>query len=105
MFTLKLYRRTAPDTVITKVLSVHHVQTMTFEHGDNKALEIWAFDGPEPSTYLSFLVGDEARHRADFGANPEPNMTLRPEHDWFGWGLLENAAGKTTEHFRPAGYG
>ena len=105
MFTLKLYRRVSPDAVITKVLSVHHVQTMSFEHRESeithKALELWAFHGPEPSTYDSYLIGEREKHApaaSDHG-------TLRPEHEWYGWGLLENEAGRTTEHFRPAGYG
>lgn len=103
MFTLKLYKRTSPEMVITKVLSCHHIETLSFQHMDediahHRGLEIRAFEGPEPSHYLSFLIGDETKHVLYAGPKP-------PSPDWWGWGLLENAAGKTTEHFRPAGYG
>jgi hypothetical protein len=112
MFTLKLYRRVSPDAVITKVLSVHHIQTMSFEHIDpddidavkHKALELWAYDGPEPGPYLSFLIGEREKHGLSSEAR-DAGIVLRPEHDWWGWGLLENESGRTTEHFRPAGYG
>jgi len=111
MFTLKLYRRVNPDVVITKVLSVHHVQAMSFEQEEvdrkavriytNKAIELWAFHGPEPSAYDSYLVGD----REKFKPVLKHTGVLRPEDDWWGWGLLENEAGRTTEHYRPANFG
>jgi hypothetical protein len=112
MFTLKLYRRVNPDKVITKIVTCHHVQTMTFEHADDrpgyehydphKALELWAFHGPEPSTYDSYLIGDRERHVPSVS---DVGVVARPADDWYGWGLLENEAGKTTEHFRPASFG
>jgi hypothetical protein len=112
MFTLKLYRRVSHDAVITKVLSVHHVQTMSFEHASaernyppEKGLELWAFDGPEPGPYKSFLIGEREKHGLSSSEARDAGIVLRPEHDWWGWGLLENENGRTTEHFRPASYG
>jgi hypothetical protein len=105
MFTLKLYRRRDHETVIMKVVTVHHVQTMSFQHNDpdgieHKAIELWAF--PDTSSdYDTYLIGEADKHRTpiDMGVSPPtPGW-------WYDWGLLENAAGKTTEHFRPAGYG
>ena len=36
---------------------------------------------------------------------PELGMDAINGDNNFGWGLLENSDGRTTQHFRPAGYG
>ena len=101
MFTLKLYRRVNPEMVVTKIVPCHHVETLSFQHGEDKAISLRAFDGPEPSSYLEFNIGDAEKHRT-----PEDKKISPDTPDWwFGWGLLENEAGRTTEHFRPAFWG
>ena len=92
MFTLKLFRRTNGQ-LITKVLAVDHVQTMEIGR-DKKTLEIWAFKTPSGDGYEAYFVGER-----------EKNMTALNEANHFGWGLLENWEGNTTQHFRPASYG
>ena len=98
MFTLKLYYRREDGNLVTKISTYHHVEARAFGAENAKAIELWAFHGPEPSHYDSFLIGDmKAQPNRE-----DPNFI---SEGWFGWGLLENAAGKTTEHFRPASYG
>lgn len=100
MFTLKLFRSHGGQ-LTTKVVAAHHVVSMTI--GQGRALELWAFHGPEPSTYETYYIGE-----------PEPGMEAHGdeglhlhhgENSWWGWGLLENWEGNTSEHYRPAGYG
>lgn len=92
MFTLKLYKRNGTQ-IVQKILSVDHVQVMSI--GQNgRMLELWAFERKEPSEYYGFYIGER-----------EEGMDAIGEDNHWGWGLLENAAGKTTEHFRPASYG
>lgn len=90
MFTLKLFRR-RNGQLVTKTISVHHVQTM--EIGTRgKMIEVWAF---QPSgDYDAYFIGD-----------PDPGMDALNEDNHWGWGLLENEAGRTSEHYRPASYG
>lgn len=107
MFTLKLYRRLPdigegiPQHKHFKVLSVHH--TLVMEIGaQGRALELWTFPTEASMPYETYYIGE-----------PEPQMEAwnQPTHldyesgSWWGWGLLENAEGKTTQHFRPANYG
>lgn len=108
MFTLKLYRRVNHDTVITHIVPCHHVQTMTFEHADqrvdypaHKGLELWAFNSAAPSDYETYLIGEPEHHAVVDQAGDVVGMSPK----WYGWGLLENENGRTTEHFRPASYG
>lgn len=92
MFTLKLYRR-KNGQLVTKVLAVHYVTTM--EIGENrKTLEIWAYKSEQGGDYESYYVGER-----------EETMTALTDDNHFGWGLLENLEGNTTEHYRPASYG
>jgi hypothetical protein len=92
MFTLKLFKRVNGQT-ITRTLAVHHVQTM--EIGVNRrTMEIWAFKDEEPSPYVVYYVGER-----------EPEMNALTWANHWGWALLENGQGNTTEHYRPAGHG
>lgn len=105
MFTLKLYRRNpplegAPGEIVTKIIPVHEVTTVQIGK-ERKALELWAHrDGADRETYY---IGE-----------PEPGMDAYEKdgnhlefgpYSWWGWGLLENWEGNTTQHFRPASYG
>jgi hypothetical protein len=96
MFTLKLFRR-KNGQLVTRIVAVHHVQVM--EIGTNKKmLEIWAFhsaagDGRLRGDYDCYYVGEK-----------EPDMDAANDDVLFGWGLLENWEGNTTQHFRPASY-
>lgn len=104
MFTLKLYRtaKNGSPQRITQIVAAHHVTCMSIgERGH--ALELWAFDGPKPSTYTTYYIGD-----------PEPGMEAYDRENahletgdgsWWGWGLLENWEGNTSEHYRPGAYG
>lgn len=113
MFTLKLYRRgrstisDAPPVprasqLVTKIVTCHHVLIMEIgqhasdggPHGKTKTVEIWAFSGLEPSNYETFYVGERTT-----------SMTALDDDNHWDWGLLENAQGRTTEHFRPHSYG
>lgn len=105
MFTLKLYRRLphleGRQEKVTRVVQAHHVQVQ--EIGKTGcALELWAFDGPEPSDYTSYYIGEPEPGMDAFG---KPTHLDHGDHSWWGWGLLENSQGKTTEHYRPASYG
>lgn len=103
MFTLKLYRRKGPDSVqkTTMVMTVDHV--VAHEIGEKKkALELHAFNGPQPSGYNIFYVGEPEEGMDAFG---KPLHLDIGDQSWWGWGLLENAAGNTTEHYRPGSYG
>lgn len=92
MFTLKLYR-SRNGQLVTKFLTVDHVTSMTI--GENKrTLEIWAHMTPQGGDCQPIFVGAH-----------EPQMDGVPAEEFWGWGLLENAQGKTTEHFRPSSYG
>jgi hypothetical protein len=83
---------------VTHIESCHHVEAREFGEGNAKAIELWVFDGPAPSHYRSFLIGDEK-------AQPNREDPNYISEGWWGWGLLENEAGKTSEHYRPASYG
>lgn len=98
MFTLKLYKRLGPGPgvdVISHVMAVDHVQTR--KCGDH-ALQIWAFHAPAPSHYDTFYVGD-------FGPESDAVDDININGNHYGWGLLENWEGNTSEHYRPASYG
>lgn len=97
MFTLKLFKRLGDGPgvdIVSRVVAVHHVQTRKIESG----LEILAFHGPEPSGYDTYYVGD-------FGPECDAVDDIRYYGNHWGWGLLENWEGNTSEHYRPASYG
>lgn len=108
MFTLKLYRRLpalpeagVPPHKHRKVMSVHRV--MVLEIGkEGRALELWAFPN-ESNDYQAYYIGEPELGMDAYG---QQGLHLDYEpHSWWGWGLLENWEGNTTEHYRPAGYG
>lgn len=95
MFTLKLFRRTngLGSQLVTSITQVDHVQVM--EIGTSgRMIELWAFAFEGPSTYESYFIGEK-----------EDGMDSVNEYNNWGWGLLENANGVTSQHFRPASYG
>ncbi len=98
MFTLKLFRRRADHSLFTKVFTVDHVETIEIPNlkaGDPpRTLEIRAFENNVTGYYENYYVGERTAE-----------MTALTDENHFGWGLLENSAGKTTEHFRPYTYG
>lgn len=98
MFTLKLYRY-QNSQLITKILEV--ADLISKEIGSKNALlEIHAYkDKTNSAGYDVFYIGER-----------EPGMDAIEESGYWagsiwGWGLLENLAGKTTQHFRPSSYG
>lgn len=91
MFTLKLFRRRADGSLFTTIFSVHHVDTIVIAP---HTLEIRAFESAVTGYYENYYVGERTAE-----------MTALNDENHFGWGLLENGAGKTTEHFRPYTYG
>ena len=108
MFTLKLFRRHPhvegiPNTKMHMVMVVDHVVVSEIgnQDRDEKALEIQTFqaDGSYDTYYVGVPdVGMDAYGKDDLHLGSGP-------YSWWGWGLLENSAGKTTEHYRPASYG
>lgn len=103
MFTLKLYRRRGPDTKqkMRKVVAVNRV--VVLEIGEKgQALEMWAFTGPG-NEYEHYYIGEPEPGMDAFG-KLDLHMGIEP-NSWWGWGLLENWEGNTSEHYRPAGYG
>lgn len=92
MFTLKLYKRYPAQTggVTSQIRSVDHISTMQI---GEETLEIRVFKTPQSHPYESVYVGKRT-----------PEMTAIDDDNHWEWGLLENAAGKTTEHFRPYTY-
>lgn len=96
MFTLKLYRY-RPESgdgnyITTRIVAVDHVEAMEIT---KELIQLRAFHGRPPSglDYATFYIG---RRGADMSAIDDDNH--------WEWGLLENAAGKTTQHFRPYNY-
>lgn len=113
MFTLKLFRRLpdpgadADDRIRTqkqtKVIAAHHVVTIEMGTKKSPSLELWAFHGPEPSSYDAYYIGEPSEGMDDFG---KTGLHLESgPYSWWGWGLLENWEGNTSEHYRPGSYG
>ena len=106
MFTLKLYRHACPTSraIHKKVLAVSNV--LVYEIGEEvdykyKALELIAVS--ENGNWETYYIGEPSSGMEAYGKN---NLHLGSESGtWWGWGLLENSEGKTTEHYRPASYG
>lgn len=107
MFTLKLYRR-VNDQKVSLVIGTHHVVAMELpsvkdKEGNICLLELRVYHSASPLDCDSYFVGDAS---SVLGV---PNSIIDDRGDGhnslWGWGLLENAAGKTSEHYRPASYG
>ena len=104
MFTLKLYRRKGPETTqkMHKVIPVHRAVILDIgEKG--QALELWAFKSDQNNDYESYYIGKPEEGMDAFGKE-DLHMGIEP-YSWWGWGLLENWEGNTTEHYRPHNYG
>lgn len=102
-FTLKLFKG-QNGQLVTDISSVDRVQTMDIGT-TGRMIELWAFkraprppfhpeQPPEVGGYDVYYIGDR-----------EPQMDAVNETNHWQWGLLENEAGRTTQHFRPASYG
>jgi hypothetical protein len=94
MFTLKLYKHYPEGPrarICTTILAVHSVQALDIAE---ETMEVRAFKLATPQHYDSFYIGKR-----------EPEMTAITDDNHWEWGLLENASGKTTEHFRPYSWG
>lgn len=104
MFTLKLYRRSCPGSkqISHKVVAVHRV--VVHEIGvEGHALEIIAFSSNQNNDYETYYIGTPEQGMDAYGRQ---DMHLGDgDHSWWGWGLLENWEGNTSEHYRPASYG
>lgn len=107
MFTLKLYRRCCPTSnqVSSKIMCVGRV--LSHEIGDvvdgkSHALELHVFRSSVVD-YETYYVGKTS---PGMEAHGRDDLHLSSDHrSWWGWGLLENWEGNTSEHFRPASYG
>lgn len=95
MFTLKLYRRDSIGRLFTRALEVHHVDSLVI--GDN-TLELKAYTGPQRGNVW-------AENEQIYVGERTPEMTAIDDFNHWGWGLLENSHGRTTEHYRPHTFG
>lgn len=104
MFTLKLYRRVGPGTSqkMHKVVAAHRVVVMEIGRG-SRALELWAFESNQNNNYETYFIG-EPEEGMDAHGSESLHLGTEPG-SWWGWGLLENWEGNTSEHYRPASYG
>lgn len=103
MFTLKLYRRMGAASIkkMHKVILAHRV--IVAEIGETgHALEVWAFTD-EKGNYETYYVGEPEVGMDAYGRD-DLHLDYAPG-SWWGWGLLENSEGRTSEHYRPASYG
>lgn len=106
MFTLKLYRR--PRDENGNDMSTGNLETLIMlcdrvfvqelgdrdQYGRRTTLQIVAFRNKDDDLdSKEFYVGERHTWLAEMGT---PH---------YGWALLENMAGKTTQHFRPHSYG
>jgi hypothetical protein len=102
MFTLKLFRQHAQSrTKMHKVMEFHRVAVMEIGK-DGHALELQAFKTELSNDYETYYIGLPEEGMDAYGKE-DLHLGLEP-HSWWGWGLLENSAGKTTEHYRPASW-
>lgn len=104
MFTLKLYRRFDPHPKMQKIIEVKEVRV--FEIGHKK--------GDEGTALEIHAIFDDLGHQDIYymGA-PEEGMesygrdNLHLDHgygSWWGYGYLENAAGKTCAKYWPGSF-
>lgn len=102
MFTLKLYRRHAQSgTKMHKIVSANRVVVMEIGR-EGHALELWVF-ADQSNSYETYYVGKPEEGMDAYGRE-DLHLGIDPG-SWWGWGLLENHEGKTTEHYRPHSYG
>jgi hypothetical protein len=103
MFTLKLYRRKGPEShqKTHKIMAVNRV--VVHDIGEQKqALELMVF--PDKSNdYETYYIGKPEEGMEAFGRG-DLHLGMEPS-SWWGWGLLENQEGNTSEHYRPHNYG
>jgi hypothetical protein len=68
-----------------------------------QALELRAYDAHTTNAPTTYFIGQPEEGMVAHGRD---DLHLQfDEHSWWGWGLLENWEGNTSQHFRPAGYG
>lgn len=108
MFTLKLFRR-VNGQVTTKIeqvqrVTVHEVMDDTSESvRPTGMLELTAFPSEGGFDYHTYFVGALTPEQKEGRLGID--WLGQDNHSAWGWGLLENMNGKTTQHFRPASYG
>jgi hypothetical protein len=104
MFTLKLYRRSCPSSALKmhKVMAAHRVVVMEIGEACH-ALELQVFPSENNNVYETYYVGEPEKGMEAYGRD-DLHLSSEP-HSWWGWGLLENMKGATSEHYRPASYG
>jgi hypothetical protein len=103
MFTLKLYRRHPKAGAIqSKIIAVHSVVTNQIGK-ECRGLEITGFVSDQNNDYITHYVGEPEEGMTAFGR--DDNHLHSGDGSWWGWGLLENWEGNTSEHYRPANYG
>ena len=108
MFTLKLYRN-GPLPPVGKTVILETVG-LWIQHGENGMKQILAFKKKvgvqdEDGTPEFYVGGCPKRSEDRPKAQPNEEMVLRDgvydnDDDYYSWGVLENALGKTTEVFR-----
>lgn len=102
MFTLKLYRN-GPVPPEGKTVIVETVG-LWISHCDNDMKHIRAFKKnvgvqDEDGTPEFYVGGNPPRTPPDNHGEPSPAIS-QIDGDYYSWGVLENAMGKTTEMFR-----
>lgn len=106
MFTLKLYRWSPAlegcPKKQTKVIQVHEVIVQEIGQ-QGTALELWAFMNSGKFGHETYYIGEPEKGMLAFGKR-DLHLDKNPG-SWWGWGLLENDKGVTSEHYRPASYG
>ncbi len=104
MFTLKLYRRKGPDSSLKthKVIAVDRVVVRDIGEKGH-ALELTAYLTNNNYDWETYYIGEPEEGMDAFGKR-DLHLDFGPQ-SWWGWGLLENSAGNTTEHYRPTSYG
>lgn len=107
MFTLKLYRRVNGQKVSLAV-AAHRVVAIEVPSSRDqsdpgskaKLLELQAYGSDQNNDWTTYFVGEDPK---------SPNSLIDPNgmgnYSLWGWGLLENWEGNTSEHYRPASYG
>lgn len=115
MCTLKLFRRDEDNRLSMRMVSVDHVTThqiMITESNNlpiapliaSDMIEIQASFTRQGADYETFFIGDLPEHEKNRKDSCIDWYGIGPNSRW-GWAVLENAAGNTTQHFRPASYG